>query len=235
MLLHSPPLFELKTHPQGVVEGYASTFGRIDSYGHTIVSGAYAETLVEHARRGTTPAMLWAHDAKSPVGRWERLQEDNNGLHAAGRLNLKTAGGREAFEHLSAGDVTGLSVGLTVPAGGEDWQGQTRLLLRLNLHEISLVAMPADQSARITSVKSVAQGDKPRTLAQFRDALQQLGFSRREAAAIAQKSFGGFDRDEDSERNTEDRLAIKAALRSTLRTLAIRAAIQSVTSPGNKP
>lgn len=211
-MLHSVPVLELRTMPQGVVQGIASSFSRVDSYGHKVAPGAYRDTLAEHAKAGTAPAMLWSHAQDSPVGRWEKLEETSQGLFAGGRLNLKTAAGREAFEHLSAGDISGLSVGFRVLPGGDEMDGDIRILKRIQLFEVSLVAIPADAGARITSIKA-AGAEKPETVREFQSALQELGFSRREAARIAEKGFAGSEPD-DEPINSKELLAVKSALQS---------------------
>ena len=40
----------------GTFEGYASKWGGVDSYGDTIIKGAFSETL-----KSTTPKMFWNH------------------------------------------------------------------------------------------------------------------------------------------------------------------------------
>jgi uncharacterized protein len=206
MTLYSLPILELRSAPQGVVEGFASVFGGIDSYGDSVLPGAFAASLTAHSAKNTSPAMLWSHQTDAPVGRWEQLAETSRGLHVQGRLNLKTQAGRDAFEHLRAGDITGLSIGYRVAPGGSERRGDVTALKALDLHEISLVTLPADGNARVTAVKSAAE--KPATVRQFEESLRDLGFSRREAARIAVKGFGDFQPEDDE---SEIIQAIKAA------------------------
>lgn len=195
----------------------ASAFGRIDTHGDTVEPGAYAQTLLEHKAAGTMPSMLWAHAQSAPVGRWEQMAEDARGLRVAGRLNLKTSAGRDAFEHLSAGDLSGLSIGFSVPAGGAEYRGDVRVLRAVKLHEISLVTLAADSGARVTGVKS-AWLARPETQREFQMALQSLGFSRREAARISEKGFGAFEPDL-ADIDQQGLAAIEAALRSLTNSL----------------
>ena len=211
-MLHSIPVLELRSMPQGIVEGYAASFGGIDSYGDTILPGAFAKTLADHAAVGTAPALLWSHEMQSPVGRWRSLEEDSHGLRVAGQLNLKTTAGQQAYEHLQAGDVSGLSIGYTVPAGGAQAEGAVRKISAIQLHEVSLVTLAADPGARVTGVKA-ATVMKPETLREFQAALQSIGFSRREAARISEKGFAGFTPDV-AEIDQPGLRAIEAALRS---------------------
>ena len=92
-LCHSLPLLEVRSQAQGLIDGYASVFDGIDTYGDTILRGAFSASLLEHKRAGTAPAMLWAHKQDAPIGRWTELQEDSRGLRVGGSVNMKSAAG----------------------------------------------------------------------------------------------------------------------------------------------
>jgi uncharacterized protein len=190
----SLPLLELRSQAQGLVTGYAAVFGGIDSYGDTIVKGAFRESLAQHKSNGSAPVMLWAHKADAPIGRWIEMAEDARGLKVTGQINMRTAAGTDAFEHLKAGDVNGLSIGYRVSKGGSEYREGINYLKAIDLAEVSVVGVPADSAARISSVK--AQAIRPATVRDFEDALTQLGFSRRESKAIASKGFAGAAQDD---------------------------------------
>ncbi len=177
---------EAKATAEGAVEGLASPFGgEPDAYGDIIAPGAFRSSIERHRKRGTAPALLWAHDAARPVGTWQRLEERPDGLHVKGALNLKSSAGSEAFEHLRHGDVTGLSIGFTLPGGVSDYSGNNRVLREVELHEISLVTIPAADTARIYAVK----GLELKSRAELRDLLRESGLSR---AAADKLSKGGW-------------------------------------------
>lgn len=148
------PLLELKfdAGSAGRVKGYASTWGGPpDSYGDLIAMGAFTKTLKEHKAEGTMPAMLWGHDADRPIGRWTSLVEDKTGLAVEGQLNLGTTGGKDAFAHVQAGDVTGLSIGFIVPPGGKKKASDgSTLLTEIHLLEVSVVTFPANRRTRVS-------------------------------------------------------------------------------------
>lgn len=208
-LRHTLPLLEIRSQAQGLIEGYASVWDGIDSYGDSIIKGAFSASLTRHRKAGTAPVMLWAHRPDAPIGRWLNLAEDTRGLSASGQINMKTAAGREAFEHLNAGDLNGLSIGYQVQAGGSEHSGGVTYLKSIDLHEVSVVAIPADSAARISSVKS--QPIKPVTVRGFEDALRELGFSRREAQNIAFKGFSAVAEPDDADPSHELLSAINAA------------------------
>lgn len=142
----------------GVIEGYASAFGgEPDSNRRLIKAGAFTNTLAEHRESGSAPAMLWAHDDAQPIGRWLRLEQDSYGLKAVGQLNLRTARGQEAYQHIRAGDALGLSMGWNARAGGV-WYDASRgvaVFSDVDLFEISVVTIAANKRAKIQNVASI--------------------------------------------------------------------------------
>lgn len=164
---------------EGVFSGYASVFGGIDSYGDEIAPGAYTKSLRAHKAAGTTPLMLWSHDPSQPIGKWVSLEEDARGLKVAGRLTLGVRAAREALALLKAGAVSGLSIGYRVPPGGAVVEQRRRLLKEIDLVEVSLVALPADGSARVTDVKSIG------SRVDFEKFLKSAGFPNRAASKLA--------------------------------------------------
>lgn len=186
----SLPLLELRSESQGIITGYGAVFGGIDSYGDTIIKGAFRESLAQHKANGSAPVMLWAHKPESPVGRWTDMIEDARGLKLTGQINMRTSAGTEAFEHLKAGDINGLSIGYRIPKGGSEYREGINFLKRIDLAEVSIVSVPADSAARISSIK--AQTVKPATVRSLEEALKEIGYSRNEARNIAAKGFGGI-------------------------------------------
>jgi HK97 family phage prohead protease len=181
-LIHAVPTLELRSVGSGIVEGYASTFNGIDSYGDSVAPGAFANTI-----KRNVPVMLWQHNQSAPIGRWLNLQEDSRGLHVRGQINMQTAAGKEAYSHLSEGDINGLSIGFVIYPNGAEQKDDVRILHEIDLKEISIVSLPADPNARVLQVKR--ELTKPKTLREFEKALQDIGFSRREAEAVASKGF----------------------------------------------
>lgn len=192
----SSPL-ELKlagAETSGRIRGYASAFGGApDSYGDIIAKGAFARTISEHLRQPSMPAMLWAHDQASPIGRWIDMHEDDFGLHVTGELNLDTTGGKDAYAHLKKGDVNGMSIGYLIGPNGSKMQGASRLLTDIDLVEVSVVAIPANSRSRVSGVKSL------QSKTDLIDMLREGGLSKAAAARIAGggwPAMSGEDRSE---------------------------------------
>jgi HK97 family phage prohead protease len=197
-LHHSIPVLELRAQTHGRVSGYGSVFGVKDSYGEAVAPGAFTGSLAAHKAAGTRPVMLWSHRTDEPIGKWTALTQDPDGLLVEGQLNLNTSAGKDAYEHLRAGDVTGLSIGYFVKADRWDADAKVRVLTELDLQEVSVVAFPANPAARITGVKS-HRTIRPATIRDLEEALGEIGYSRREARAIAAKGFAGLDDDDQSD------------------------------------
>lgn len=180
---------EAKASGEGLISGFASTYGGDpDRQGDVVVRGAFTRTLAAHKARGTAPAMLWSHQQERPVGRWLEIEDDPGGLRVKGQLNLKTEAGREAFEHVRAGDVGAFSIGYLVPDGGRKYVGNgVWHLSEIDLAEISLVSTPANPNARVTDLKHL--GSKAEAVAFLRAA----GMAKEAARRFAAGGFPALD------------------------------------------
>lgn len=194
----------------GLVEGYGSVFGNEDSYGDIVAKGAFVESLKVHKSKGTAPAMLWQHNPDWPVGKWTSIEEDGHGLKMTGQLNIKTSRGIDAYEHLKAGDISGMSIGFVTKAYDYDEEKSIRTLTAVDLWEVSLVTFPANEMARVNETRSVDEiADMTDT--EIERALRDAGFSRSEAKGFVHrlKALG-------AQRNAEavEAAELKAALLS---------------------
>lgn len=149
---------ELKMDESGRFAGYASVFGGVDSYGDTILKGAYDYTLKKNGK----PKMYVQHESWGlPVGKWLTVKEDDHGLFVEGEFTPGMAMAKDAQAALKHGTVDGLSIGYMLKAGDyEELEDGKRLIKRVShLAEVSIVTFPADSAARIdlTSVKSIVE------------------------------------------------------------------------------
>lgn len=165
---------EIKMGAEGTLkfEGYASVFGGLDSYGDTVVAGAYKNTLADRDR----PVQLrWNHHGPI-VGKYVEMFEDEKGLYVRGELTKGHTEAENVAALLRHGAISGLSIGYIVKDSQQN--GVVRELKEIDLIEISVVEEPADNSARIQSVKSAE------SLKDVELILRQKGFSQKEATAI---------------------------------------------------
>ena len=99
---------------------------------------------------------------------------------------------------LKDGAATGLSIGYSLPDGATEYRGDVRLLKKIDLHEVSIVAVPMHPDARITAVKSISDPrELGRALREGRP-LQFEALSRRKAAAAA-SAWWSIITDEDND------------------------------------
>lgn len=175
---------EIKATAEGIIEGYGSVFGNVDSYGDIVLPGAFDATLRSAAR---LPAMLWQHDQSEPIGVWTSMREDARGLVVKGQLALGTQRGREALELIQLGALTGLSIGYRTVKSSYDEQSGIRSLSELELWEVSPVTFPANDAARITGAKS--DWGAVATVRDFETFLRAAGVPRGAAESIALHGF----------------------------------------------
>jgi len=154
--MKAAPCLDIKAlKDTGEFEGYGSTFGgKPDSYGDVVAQGAFTESLVAHNAAGTMPKMFWQHDPSQPIGKWVEASEDTKGLLLKGKLNMGVQRAREAYELLKAGDIDGLSIGYRIKEYSVDTETNVWTLEKLDLREVSVVSIGANENATIGSVKA---------------------------------------------------------------------------------
>lgn len=162
--------FAAQMSADGIVEGYASTFDRTpDSYGDVIAKGAFARTLDEWRAKegeGLSIPLLYGHNTDDPmhnIGRVTEAHEDERGLFVHAEFDADNPTAQYARKLTAEGRLFQFSFAYAVRDAGmvtlED--GTDAYELRdLDLYEVSLVQIPANQGAVVTSVKSDPAGVK---------------------------------------------------------------------------
>ena len=180
---------EIETDETGTIEGYASVYYGTDSYGDTIVKGAFDDCVNAEEK----PKMFFNHDRYSvPIGKWEEVTADDKGLYVKGRLNLEVSQAKDVYSAVKAGDIDGFSVCMmidpthyTLKDESDQWGGGYIEHVEA-LPEISVVTFPADKAARIEKVKSV-DFSKFANLSDFEHLLRDAGFSKSTATGIVSR------------------------------------------------
>jgi len=170
--------------------GYGAVFGNVDAYGDVIAPGAFADSLAKAQETGRYPAMLAQHDAwENPVGVWTTLAEDGTGLKVEGKL-ADTPKGRELYALMKMTPrpaIDGLSIGFRPVEWSmrEKPEDPRRTLKKIDLVEVSIVTMPANERARVAAVKNI---DDFETLTDVEHYLREAGgFSRSEVKHLISK------------------------------------------------
>ena len=143
----------MQTKSKGIIRGYGSYFDKVDQQSDIIAKGAFTKTIRAWQLSGKNPKMLWQHQPHRPIGIWTHLYQDNYGLYVEGRLALGVQFAREAYILLKEGVLDGLSIGFRTIEAVQDTQRKARLILDLDLLEISLVTFGANPLARVHGVK----------------------------------------------------------------------------------
>lgn len=181
------PLDSKAVSDSGVIEGYASVFGNVDSYGEIVEPGAFVESLTKSQQTGRKIKMLYQHDPHQPIGVWDDLVEDSKGLWVKGRL-LIDASPKAAEVHglLKEGALDGLSIGYrTIKSEPKEGKSGVTSLTKLDLLENSIVTFAANERARVEVVKSILDAGEIPSVREFEGLLRDAGFSKAKACAIA--------------------------------------------------
>lgn len=181
----------------GTFQGYASVFGGVDSYGDTIIKGAFDSTLrtkgqpklfLEHAWAGFGVAGA----ALLPIGKCT-CKEDDHGLLLSGQLTPGMSVADDVHAAMKHGTIDGLSIGGHVKKGDYEETETGRIIRKWShLVEVSVVSMPADSSARVdmSSVKGgsdiIAAINEIASIRDLENLLRDAaGFSKGAACALA--------------------------------------------------
>lgn len=136
------------------IEGYASLWGVADLNGDVVARGAFAACLAKTGVKGVR--MLHQHEGRAAVGVWDRMVEDERGLFVEGRIMDWSAEGRFARALARAGALDGLSIGFRSSRARRE--GRLRVLVEVELWEVSLVTFPMLPGARFSVASSSAGG-----------------------------------------------------------------------------
>jgi HK97 family phage prohead protease len=152
--------FEVKALAEsGMFEGMGSTYGNVDEGLDIVAPGCFSDSLIDWQSKGRMPALLWQHSTREPIGAYKQIAESDAGLYVKGQLCLETQRGAEAYALMKMGALSGLSVGFMTREDSYDQKTGVRTIKKADLFEISPVTFPMNDSARISSVKSIEQID----------------------------------------------------------------------------
>ena len=146
----------------GLAEGefiaYASVFGNKDSHGDVVMPGAFKNTLAKWAEKDAVIPLLFGHRIDDPdfnIG-YVDAEEDDHGLKVHGFIDLDAPKGLSTHRAMKNGRLSQMSFAYDVIDGG--WttrDGEEFYELReLDLFEVSVVTVGANQETEILAVKS---------------------------------------------------------------------------------
>ena len=140
---------------EGQFTAYASVFGNMDSYGDIVDQGAFTNTLAKSAEKGSVIPVLWGHDMGNPfanIGAVLEAEEDDYGLKVTGQLDLDNPTAVQVYRLLKGRRTNTMSFAYTLVRADQEDDGFH--IHELELHEVSIVQVPANQLAEVLAVKS---------------------------------------------------------------------------------
>lgn len=150
--------FEMKADEgSGTISGYFSTYDREpDSYGDVIAEGAFTDTIKAREESGHPFPLCWNHDLDQIIGKVDSIEDTEKGPHmTASFFNTKLA--QEKREIVKSGVVYQFSFAYDIQEAKqvtlEDGR-KANELRKLDLFEVSIVPIPANQNAVMTDVKA---------------------------------------------------------------------------------
>jgi len=165
---------------RGFFSGYASKFGGVDSYGDTVIPGAYAATLENRQR---PVQMRWNHYGEV-IGKWTEIRETEHGLWVEGELTPGHSKADDVYASLKHGAVTGMSIGYRINKGIPNSTGGVDLH-EIELVEISVVESPADLAAQIGDIKSAI--DELKTVRDIERFVRESGYAKEDAVMLVSR------------------------------------------------
>lgn len=149
----------------GTVKGYAATFVREpDSYGDVIAKGAFAKSLERWKplyEEGKRIPLLYGHNMDDPkynIGAVTLAKEDDYGLYVEAEFDAENETAQYVRKLVQEGRLYQFSFAFAIfddaPIELDDGTA-VRELRELDLFEVSLVQIPANQTAVVTEVKAM--------------------------------------------------------------------------------
>jgi HK97 family phage prohead protease/HK97 family phage major capsid protein len=134
------------------IEGYASTTD-VDRQGDIVPAGVWEAGLKNYLRN---PIILAQHDHDDPVGRMIQHRIDSNGLWIKARISAAA----EIYNLVKDGVLTAFSVGFRVLDAEYNAATELFVIKKLELVEISVVSVPANQNTLFSLSKAFNDADE---------------------------------------------------------------------------
>jgi hypothetical protein len=159
---HKYKTFEIKAQAEdnGMIAGYFSTYDETpDSYGDIIVPGAFTKTLKKRAESGHPFPLCFNHDFSAIIGAVDKVEDTEKGPYFEASF-LDTALAQDVRKMVKSGAIYQFSfaydvLGWEKPSKEQQEKGIANILTELEVFEISVVTVPANQNAVATEVKSI--------------------------------------------------------------------------------
>jgi HK97 family phage prohead protease/HK97 family phage major capsid protein len=129
------------------IEGYASTTD-IDRQGDVVPVSVWEKGIQNYLKN---PVILAYHDHSEPVGRMVEHRIDGKGLWIKARISWAAS---EVFNLVKDGVLTAFSIGFRIVDAEYNSAAELFVVKELELHEISVVSVPANQNTLFSLSKA---------------------------------------------------------------------------------
>ena len=217
---HLYKTFELKADEVGGISGFFSTYDKTpDSYGDIIEPGAFTETFKKREESGHPFPLCFNHDFSAVIGAVDSVKDTEKGPFIEAHF-LDTQLAQDVRKMLLSGAIYQFSFAYDVlkrrePTEEEKKAGIVNVLTELEVFEISVVTVPANQNAVATEVKvatpETKQGRRNSKADEdvIRDAIAQLDKCIKSLESLVDE--GGDDIQEPEEQPEEAEPEVNAA------------------------
>jgi len=130
-----------------MIEGYASTVDT-DRQGDIVPSSVWKQGIANYLKN---PVILAYHDHSEPIGRMVDHRVDSKGLWIKARIS---AAAGEVFNLIKDEVLTAFSIGFRIADAEYNAATELFVVKELELHEISVVSVPANQNTLFSLSKS---------------------------------------------------------------------------------
>lgn len=134
------------------IKGIASSFGNTDRAGDIIEPGAFKKTIKLMKEGKRQVVFLNQHRMDQPIGVVDSLKEVGDEVHFEGRLAREHSIVKDMLALLKMKALHSVSIGFNIVDSEMDNDG-IRTIKEVDLWELSIVTIPANEKAKITSVK----------------------------------------------------------------------------------
>ena len=166
-----------------MIEGYASTVDT-DRQGDIVPTTVWKRGIENYLKN---PVILAYHDHSEPIGRMVDHRIDNKGLWIKARIS---AAAGEVFNLIKDGVLTAFSIGFRIADAEYNAATELFVVKDLELHEISVVSVPANQNTLFNLSKSFETDEEFKSF--------KLQF------APKQESAKGLESDQEANRDTTE-------------------------------
>ena len=155
---------QLKADEAGKISGFFSTYEKTpDSYGDIIEPGAFTKTIEKRKESGHPFPLCWNHDFSSVIGVVDTVEEKEIGPYIEASF-LDTALAQDVRKMVQSGAVYQFSFAYDVlswrePTADEKKMGVQNVLQEVEVFEISVVTVPANQNAVVTDIKGAIEAE----------------------------------------------------------------------------